>query len=387
MVIVDITDVNPFDVLLTSGTATSSLLNRIAQKAIRRAPAPYSHAAMFISPFVLIESLDKPGIILTDLFGPRVNTNSDNRAQAHIFVRSNAHGTRIYARLDGVKDAEVRRYRPLHDAPPVKLENFLEDAIGALARVYLAQYPPYLRLARVARIIPDPAMTLLEKIGRSWQRKGDVGPFCSELVTMLLGAIDPCIYEHISDPASVSPSDIYNNGLVFSDVSGHDFDTSARELSGVAEQLRNSLQVPELESQIFYSKLAQLIPRMPAVAKMIGASPDAVYNGEHLPAYYEGLLVRLKAALLLPLSNHVKDALLVMDWIKSANHCLETCPARRKPPRENFGRPRLQIAWEHGGPASEPCADARYCNGIFYNWNRLNNILMERSEARDNARG
>jgi hypothetical protein len=93
--------------------------------------------------------------------------------------------------------------------------DLLDRVINVIELVYLAKYPPMIRLARTARIVSEQSAEILETIGRRWEGKRVTGPFCSELVTMLLGEIDPSIYGRQKKAAAVAPSDIYNDNKHF----------------------------------------------------------------------------------------------------------------------------------------------------------------------------
>ena len=202
---------------------------------------------------------------------------------------------------------------------------------------------------------------------------------------MLLAEIDESIYQYVDDASVVAPSDIYNNNILFTKIAKAEFPGSDQpdgdEVKGVSKELGCRLRVRSLNSQTLIARIVQLAAGMPDLAKKLSASADAVYEGEALPLYYDRLLDKMRSNWLSYLRDHVVDASMVGNWINSANRCAATCPAHR-PPREETELRFFRPEWEHDGPASEPCADARYCGNSVPSWSRLSKRLEERYDAR-----
>jgi hypothetical protein len=55
---IDLSKVEPFDLLLTTNHGLESAIIRFGQAILRRRPARYSHVAMFMTPTVLVEAND-----------------------------------------------------------------------------------------------------------------------------------------------------------------------------------------------------------------------------------------------------------------------------------------------------------------------------------------
>jgi hypothetical protein len=86
-----------YDVLLTSGDAKPSRVNKKAQVIIRRMDAPYSHSSMFVSPFLLV------AVAKDNLFPDR---------RAIVLVLEREHAATVTTRRDGGGAAEVRQTGP-----------------------------------------------------------------------------------------------------------------------------------------------------------------------------------------------------------------------------------------------------------------------------------
>lgn len=394
MVILDITNVQPFDVLLTAGDAKLSGLIRAGQHIVRGKPAPFSHAAMFLSPFLMVESLNEPGIVLTNLFEGSLNPhgNSTNSRSNPIFLKTTKPVTRLYLRLDGVSDAEIRRFKPLQGLSTAQKNIYSSNVIDALSTVYLASYPPMVRLLRTANLLPNEVLELLERIGARWEGKNVSGPFCSELVTLLLAAIDPAILSCRPDAAAVAPSDIFHNNDLFdavpSTVFHDDSDIPGFTIPHIESELKRNIEI-DVISQKFNTKIVHLIDTLSRAFSASNGEDSFLYNGEPIEKYYRDLLESQRALWLGDVQSHMSESALVLKWLSDTNACAATCPSNRPPSPNTNGRPRLRLRWEHDGPASEACADVRFCPSSPWTWDRLKSKLEAGKEARlqrDNER-
>ncbi|WNJ91763.1 hypothetical protein [Bosea sp. 685] len=398
-VVLDITDARPFDVLLTSGDAKSSRLNRIAQSITRGgALAPYSHASMFLSPFLIVESLDQPGIVLTSLFKPSLNPHGsavgDATLDHHVFARIKEGLTRIFVALPGVDAAEVRRYNKIRYATNDNIIVALEKIIQTIIEVYLAQYPAYARLIRTAKLLSPQIAERIEFVGRRWEDKIITGPFCSELVAILLNSIETEFGAYNTDPASISPSDFYNDVTNFSTVSQSVDWVSEDKLPGldapgIISTIEDNLSLNSLKSQEFNISLIKLTASLSrSLSDMHG---NARADASKIEEFYLNVREKIRSNALSEVVDLVCDALLFMDWVQSSNDCMASCPNKR-PPRAReatpessklgLTRPRLVRAWEHAGSDAEPCKEGRYCETAHPRWTSVKHQLESNAEAR-----
>jgi hypothetical protein len=337
MVILDITDVQPFDVLLTAGDAKLSGLIRSGQRMLRGESAPYSHAAMFLSPYLVVESLDTLGVVLTDLFEGSVNPHGNGARSSGepFFFKANTPSLRMYARLEGVSAAEIRRFKPLMGLPLYKVIQYKSNVVDAISKFYLAEYPSLLRLLRTAKLVPDGAMQILERVGARWQGKRVTGPFCSELVTLLLSAIDPVILSCGFNAASVTPSDIYHNEDFFEKIDSSFFqdDTAipGNEVPEVMVTLKRNIRI-STNFQSFRAKIVQLNDILSKSLSKTKTDIGFLFDGQTIDEYYHYIMKESRHLWLADVEEHISEAAYVSKWMSDTNVCAKTCPVNRPLP-------------------------------------------------------
>jgi len=391
MIILEITDVQEFDVLLTSGDAKFSGAIKKLQSVFRWGrSAPFSHASLLLSPFSVIESLDTSGIVITDLFKPSTNPHGQEKKfdddQTQIVARIDGARLRLFAILNGVNRAEVRRYRPISSCDPAKFAQSKNAILAAISAVYLAEYPAYARLLATARVIPNEVVNALERIGMFIENKTITGPFCSELVVNLLGCAHPMIMETYQTAKKTAPSDLSHNKEIFELVTIAKEYSSPEELPGrnskdFIDIIQKYLSIKSNASQKFNSDLVKLTRKLPNAIGIISNIRQSEFVA--VTELYQEILDTMRQDWIKPLSDHIQTSRRLGIWLRSANKCAASCPAERKAPASSpGGKPRLQPAWEHRGPSEERCIDVRYCSGIEPRWDRLSIFLEEQHEER-----
>lgn len=404
MIAIKLNDLRPLDVLLSSGDAKVSKANRFMQSLIRRgSAAPYSHAALFISPYLVLESLDESGVVLTDLFAPAANphgTQPSSLDQYGIHARSVGRNIELYAILPGVDAVEARRYKPVGNADFIELYRRVTALHDQISAVYLAQYPAFVRLARTARLLSDATMTALERLGVKWEGKVITGPFCSELVVSILATVDPIIRHKFDSYASASPSDLYNEADLF-ETKAIGFKVSkVEDLPGIPtseiyygletvsaklpDQLHRWLKINTLQSQAWNSLLLQLSSTMPAIAHKMNNKnenddlPESIHQYQGL---YLKIMERMRSQWLRHMNEHIRDATIVHKWMKLCNECAETCPQLR---RDGYGASGgLANSYQD---AADVCRDIRQCSRIDApTWSFVCATLEKNLQTRENA--
>lgn len=114
MVILELNKVRSLDVLLTSGDQMFSKAIRACTTLARGGRlAQYSHAALFISPALILEALFREGTSFTNLIEPRnrPGRQSDDVDGKTLVARFDEGRLRLFAILEGESGAAVFRHK------------------------------------------------------------------------------------------------------------------------------------------------------------------------------------------------------------------------------------------------------------------------------------
>jgi len=377
MIAIEVTEVQAFDVLLTSGKKITASVNKLCQSLIRGGrAASYSHASIFLTPFLLAESDVNPGVVLTNLFGPcpdpHTNAGFSSVQQPRIVSRSDGAKVRLFALLPGVDAACIRRYKPIDGIDVREFVRLTHHLTSVLAGSYLAQYPALIRLAGTAGIISASVLTVLEQVGAVFEKKGITGPFCSELVTILLAAANSAILKELGMPENVAPSDIHHAQLFRTIVESNDSNELAgQEFEGVLNLLEPYMSPNEIAMQSRRAEILQVTKKM----ELRVTDVDTDWEN-----YYDSLREEIRWGPLRHLNDRIVDGAMVSKWLIDSNKCTETCPLNKKDATSEF-RPRFSKSRD--GDPHEPCIDVRGCSAVTPRiWGDLLLLLGRRDEER-----
>jgi hypothetical protein len=404
MLMLEITNVQPMDVLVTSGKYLSSKVNQALQTAVRGRMAAFSHSALFLSPALVLESttdnygteqqeieINKPknqekGIALKDLVSPAASDKSVVTVQTNspieFYPRMEDGCLRIFVHLDNVTKASVFRHSSL--VGEKNLWSFRQRALTALSPYYLLQYPPSEKLLNVAPFVSE---RFADAAGAftDWfhldtlNKKGATGPFCSELVAMAFIASKGLLPLSINTPRKVAPSDFADlNEFIkkpivraFDCHSPTDLPGKACE-NGFSHELRTMLSTNLLRQQSFEGKLIQIRKMVDDLAekspeKFLRRSPGSFLTVEEI--YSVTLLSQIESFL-----TKIADEFWL--WLREANCCLKSCPKRRHEAGHVIDPIPLTFTEQNSLPtykrrvswSGNRCSDLRGCRCASTNW-------------------
>ncbi len=326
MVFLELTKLRPLDVLLISGNRPGSFAIKSAVSLRGRRWSSYSHAALILSPSLHIEALSARGIVCTDL----------SVLTLHFRVVSGQLA--VYAPLDRVNGVQVLRHREVaHDVDSTHLTSLRTCALETLAEVYLKQYSLRLRLAEpVVRL--DPAILgFLERLTRWMEHdEPEPGPFCSELVCMLLEKAGLLVREPWNgQPAStLAPADFSWRPNMFYDVPGVDLTCTAQELPGVAcdpefvNEVSKILESAQQQQEFAIETLKAMLSVSTIVSEPHKLDEMALSTLRQSHLKQRKKFRAAYAYKLAPSIERFLDPL--WEWVAKANDCNGSCPKTRK---------------------------------------------------------
>lgn len=385
IVFLELTKLRPLDVMLTSSDELSSFVIKGATSIRGLRLAHYSHAALMLSPGVCVEALTKPGIVCTDLSEP-----------APLFFRWVEGKLTVFASLKGVDNAAVFRHRSVtRELSSGSLSDLRSLALEALAECYLMQYSLLINLVRPIVRLPPRVESFLARVTPLFEgRKPEPGPFCSELVCRLLGAV---VKDATPYPDRVAPSDLswdtesleeLENVVRLcepDDLPGFECDDDFS--SGLSQMLE-----ADLSQQEFQKRLLQAMSVIPAILAD-GVSPEDPSIRDALEMKYSAMREEARHFYVDELQHSLyqfQDRL--WEWMHRANVCKKTCPETRI---QKFARhsakdpvkgPSLfktsnELFWERiENWNGEPCADVRSC--VTVHLSRLREEIQVSRDAR-----
>jgi hypothetical protein len=222
MQVIDLKQIQPLDILLTTNIGWESAAIRLGQTVSRGEIAEFSHAAMFIAPTVIVESSDA-GVVF-ERFTNKTNDDSmkymnqewlskhprTKRLSSPLFIDKRDNAVAIFGGFPDAKTIRVIRHRSFKEMDRNRLDLWRDNFLRSLSSVYLLAYPSYARLLSTTKV-PEPLIDAMEKIAsRFFGSVLNPGPFCSQLICQVFAAneidIGPGIPESIS-PAALAASD------------------------------------------------------------------------------------------------------------------------------------------------------------------------------------
>lgn len=408
MVILELNKVRPLDILLTSGDQKFSKSIRAATTLARRGRlAAFSHAALFLSPSLLVESLFNEGISITNLIEPAMKGHQSaeqlftSRAIETLSARIDRGRLRLFVILEGESGAAVFRHKSIDQNRTDLLTLLIRPRVFALLQCcYRAQYPELGRLLNVFHSMPLAVREAAEKFLRLMEaEKVAPGPFCSELVQTVFTALADFLPTKQVDPLGVAPDDL----AVSEDFRRLDGDerpitiaTSLGELPGkpgdpgFVAQMKKMLVGEVLRSQELEGKIIQINGRLATLVPWLNRTDVGIERER-----YAKLSMETRAKWLKHIEEFVRigcDSL--WNWIEDANECRITCPAQRlargdkvlwPPPDDPHGVAELK--WIASGRKTwemprywdgNACSDVRECACAGSTWEQVwSNYLYE----------
>ena len=332
----DLTAAQPLDVLLSTQKGVTSAVIRAGQTISRRKRARYSHAALLLSNSVLVEAIGKGGTILCNLASSKGDLGgSSNDRSMHLHCRLVDGEVRIYALLPNKTAATLVRHKSQEDMPTANYWRRLDDllvarsqVLGLLVDVYLASYSIPARLIGSVADLPTPIQSFLErgfKADRAKKRR--TGPFCSELVGLLLSEVYPDTTDHVRK----APIDFIDDQGDYVVVESAVVEGQVDDLPGtayptwLATDLVNLLWSARIEGQDLARKVVEVLSLLPpVVAHTSDGSQERLQMWEQL---YEEKLREQRTnwvqEIESELTNHF-DA--CWRWLRASNECYRVCP-------------------------------------------------------------
>ena len=263
----DLTAARPLDLLLSTERSTTSAVIRMFQAISRRRQAPYSHVALLLSNSVLVEAIGPSGTVLSSLVATTASLPRapDFRNSGQVYCRSVDGEIRVYAQLHGKSAAVLARHKSADEMlsrhgwqgfNELLLKRF--KSLELLVDVYLASYSNLGRLLRPIVGLPASIQAIIERsfeAGRARRRKS--GPFCSELVGILLAEV----FGEKIDNAKMAPIDFVHAGSNYEVVKCAVFEGEVEHLPGtehaawLGTELVSLLCLPGLQAKIRCARL------------------------------------------------------------------------------------------------------------------------------------
>lgn len=339
----NLSKLQPMDVLAVSGDAKSSIFIKLATAARKLKTAKYSHSALVLSPSIVVESLSGSGIVLSDLTVPRPGRFDAHLRQATdedaLQVRKLSSGeVALFARLHNVTKVDVLRHRAISDDAFVAWL-FRKDALEILRGLYLLQYAKPSALAKSVVDLPEPVCQFIDAAHAAFAgSRLEAGPFCSELVSRLLnglfdagkahGRVVPADFgwhldqfemlEEVCYPAECVPGEACSAALAkeMTDMlryGGLGAQLGIAEVLGVGAKVEDEARRKgqDTGAQLFRESLAN--PDRRAELRKERVADFNVYLNQHADPFWQ--------------------------WLRDANVCARACPRKRQANYAVFAEP------------------------------------------------
>lgn len=402
----NLTQVKPLDVLLSTEPGFVSTMNRVAQQLSGGRKAEYSHAALALSSSVFVESLGKEGTVVNDLTDPQYGLSEKARAgqptrTSTLHYRLVDGKIAVYVELQsksalGVfrdERMESKTYAEITEGPRIK-------CVRKLADVYLAEYSILPRLLKSVINLPPELQSLTEKMVKP---KKLPGPFCSELVNMLLGS---SFDDETCDHSQRKPMDFAWVRERYPEVKGAVVygleNLPGQECSKtLADTILPFLQIRPYDSQSIQQSILKIATiAAPVWAEILGADPQgrATLDGLFLKNLIE---YRSKLVAEICVKLH-KGPDFIWCWIAKANDCYAVCPGgdeklctRRKEQAakelvlKKFMNEEVDVTFRHVGKdwTGERCSSAAGCEAFKRTPGDVLHFRLQQEMWRANAPG
>ncbi|MDY0874373.1 hypothetical protein [Dongia rigui] len=319
----DLAEVRPFDILLTSEKTWQSIAINAIQTLDRRRRSKYSHAALFLAPSLLVES-DAAITFrsVTHRWKDRLNSEP-----IMIFCRRNGVST-ILVPLQNCRAATVLRVKD--QSTGISFATIEKPLEAALYRQY-----DYSRIPAALGFLSPRIAALLTDIYRKFVRVTHAGPFCSEFVQTMMASIGLTF----AKGRPLLPSDFCDDkqlteirSAVF--VSSHDQDI---EEIGPQQSTRfSSLLIPPLLWQAM-PDVALAAFTIDKVERTLGANPrdlpDPSQSAKQLAQWHTEVIERWTS-----ISERF------WFYFKESRKCFDKCPSHKDSARaKREWRPRLRF--------------------------------------------
>lgn len=349
MAFLEITKMRPLDVVLMSGKRAFSKVIMLSSSVAAWRLAKYSHATLMLSPSMCVEALDGVAIVTTDY-----------AATSELICRWVDGRLAVFVRLDDISDAMVLRHRTITpDLKNVCLHlGYRREVLQTLAEVYLKQYSPLARLLKPVVDLPPVALRFIELLTRKLDGfKPEPGPFCSELVCMLLAQRDSELeaklsFEMVSPvsakqdrvpgkpaPDTTSPSALAWREELMHPLAGEEDPVHTclqSALPGelcedafslrITEILRSGVAAPEF----LRTKILKIMSTIPAVLADSDHPETRAQQLENLEVIYAESRSLLRQLWVLELERNLmtfSDP--IWEWVEKSNACIASCPVQR----------------------------------------------------------
>jgi hypothetical protein len=360
MLAIDLSKVEPLDILLTTSAEPVSKLIKVGQRLarLRLAPVRFSHAAMFMAPSMLVESSDA-GVVFEQFTNRTIEDDPllkhMPRAQAHarfvrldtrLIVRKNGDTFDVLGGLPAAAHARVIRHKTIEDKGLVAKSSLRAGVLESLEECYLKAYPAW---SNFLNTISLPQRLRLAAVTLERSLLGvpmNPGPFCSQLVAQLLQAQGLNTGGRASEataPVDLDASDQFVEVDCLVDVP----DTEAVEHAVELERLLHFEGTSRLSP--LFDDARTSVDRF--VHWMKTGSTDSTSTSFRKNEQGKEELLWLKKW-----CHHVSD--MFWDWHRSSPACFRACPDHKKLRNLTFIEGRLESI-------PTRCNDPRQCSGQF----------------------
>jgi hypothetical protein len=378
----NLSTLQPLDILLTSGDGPFSLAIKVATSIKGMQNARFSHAALLLSPSMTVEALNEEGIVCNNLTQPLGNPHAAMKPNALEYASSRLipkwiNGRLfVYVPLRGVTDALVLRHSRFKSG--VDIANDLlsgrSAALDMFADIYLAQYSKFGRLSKPILELPAKIEEFIEiAISKLEKAKPDPGPFCSELVCILMGSTFGLRGDN---PERVAPSELSWVPTELSPLPEALQCGPERELPGkpcgelFTQELEKILWYPSSLHQRLGAKLLEIMSYLPTIAADINQEIAA----EDWMHFYNQRREQCRIEFSQDIARHLYTELdIVWKWIKGCNDCMDKCPEWKNWLSDRQNRQSTSpLTTSFLGSAftlgRERCPNITYCTGGLCNY-------------------
>lgn len=324
---IDLAKIHPLDVLLITNKGWESTAINLGQTVSRGKIVEFSHAAMFITPTVFVESSDA-GVVF-ERFANKTRSDDSmkymnqewlskhqrtKRLNSRLFIDKGDSAVRIFGALPDAKEIRVIRHRFFKGIDRGKLERRRDNFLKSLSSMYLLAYPSYAQLLSTSDF-PKPIIDAMEKIASGFF--GSVlnpGPFCSQLICQVFAANKIDI--GTGTPESTSPGDF---------AASNQFD-EVDCVSSVSDADAAAFVASDIEKLLEFNPTPVMSP---VLADTSAIFDRAIHYDRTGSADLENIIFRVPEIGKLELKQLEDWCLDVSDifwrWYREAPTCLSTC--------------------------------------------------------------
>jgi hypothetical protein len=363
MMAIDLSKLQPFDIILTTTTLKESRLIRLGQAIARAKASKISHVSLVVTPTVFIEAGDD-GIVFEQFCESNTNwpihllrdvpvarkfqSRRKSRARLRLIIDDSdreAAAPKIYGALPDASCILVRRHKAFSLEASRLLAKDKENRYKLFECIdehYLKLYHEYTRLVSVVNM-PKYIKTKIVGWGRKIQRVIDPGPFCSELVATIYQSVKTGILA--GDPGEYAPIDFAESNDFETIDCVKEVDFTRRYGRGI-HQLANLLYIdatPKMTRN--WAQITGLLDLIVHLLRTKGKAREKIV--------YRRLNNNRDLEFIRNWGFFVSDR--VFAFIKSAPECFAKCPHRKL----------VKAASEEGPPSLLELASNERCHSIY----------------------